>query len=289
VTHCMLDLCMWTLNGERTLPSVLERINQVIPREVINQKFIVDDGSIDNTVGVAKAFGWRVIVNEGKGISAAANTALDNVSSRLFCSFEQDVILAPDWFKRVPNLVEVEPLVCGGLDCAVASGARVSFGRRGLYGLGMYEVNRYKNDPIGVGGYNFAGHRFGMSLDNTCYNADIIREVGGFPKVVGGPGVDVLLANKIFGAGYRWSVDYSVVSNHVRRGLRDEFKHYYWYGRCQQEIDASRICYLGLVGRALFSPMRGIEIAFKQRDAACMLVYPAIRVVSLAGAVRGLL
>lgn len=289
MTRCLLDLVMWTLNGEDTLPVVLAHINEVFPREVVGKKFIVDDGSTDRTVHIAKAFGWDVMCNEGKGISDAANTALKYVSSKLFCSFEQDVVLSPDWFNRVPGLVEENPFVCGGVNCAMASGVRVSFGRRGLYGLGMYEVNRYKNRAIGVGGYNFSGHRFGMSLDNTCYNTDIMRCIGGFPNVKGGPGVDVLLANKIFNAGYRWSVDYSVVSDHVRRGLRDEFRHYYWYGRCQKEVDASRACYLGLFGRALFSPVRGLEIAIKQRDAACALVYPVIRVCSLAGAVRGLL
>ena len=74
-----VDLVMWTLNGEKTLPLVLSRINKVIPIEVVNQKLIVDDGSKDNTVTIAKKYGWNVIKNEGKGISDGANTALKHV------------------------------------------------------------------------------------------------------------------------------------------------------------------------------------------------------------------
>ena len=71
-----VDLVMWTLNGEKTLPLVLSRINEVIPKDIVNQKLIVDDGSNDKTVAIARKYGWNVIKNEGKGISDAANTAL---------------------------------------------------------------------------------------------------------------------------------------------------------------------------------------------------------------------
>jgi glycosyltransferase involved in cell wall biosynthesis len=90
---------MWTFNGEKTLPAVLSRINQVVPKDRVNQKFIVDDRSKDNTVAIAKQLGWNVVRNEGKGISDGANTALKHVETEYFCSFEQDIILAPQWWQ----------------------------------------------------------------------------------------------------------------------------------------------------------------------------------------------
>lgn len=285
----MLDLVMWTYNGERTLSDVLTRLNTVIPDSAVNQKLVVDDGSTDKSREIAALLGWRVIRNEGKGISDAANTALKHVESKVFCSFEQDVLIAPEWVKCVPKLLSSDPLVCCGKNVAVASGTRVSYGSKVLYDIGAYEVNRYRDTPITKAGNNFQGHRFGMSLDNTCYNTEVLNQLGGFPKVEGGPGVDRLLAKAVFDSGYKWSVDYNVISDHIRSGVWNELKHYYWYGKCQREIDGSKRAYLGLIGRAAFSAVRGLEIGVKQHSPACAIVYPAIRTASLLGAVRGLI
>lgn len=100
-----VDLVMWTFNGEKTLPAVLGRINSIVPKEFVNKKFIVDDGSKDNTVKIARSHGWGVLKNEGHGISDGANTALKNVETNYFCSFEQDVYLEANWWNKVSNLV----------------------------------------------------------------------------------------------------------------------------------------------------------------------------------------
>jgi glycosyltransferase involved in cell wall biosynthesis len=96
-----LDLVMWTKNGEPNLYAVLKRLNQVIPKDFINRKIIVDDNSVDSTKAIATFCGWEVHRNKGAGISDGANTALGLVESDYFCSFEQDVILAKDWWSNV--------------------------------------------------------------------------------------------------------------------------------------------------------------------------------------------
>ena len=114
-----IDLVMWTKNGAETLPIVLKRINEVIPSEFVDNRVIVDDKSMDDTRNIAEACGWNVVFNEGRGISDSANTALKHVSSEYFISFEQDLFLASDWWRRVPRLL-MDPKV------AVASGIRLS-------------------------------------------------------------------------------------------------------------------------------------------------------------------
>lgn len=277
-----VDLVMWVKDGARTLPSVLSSIENSVKyagKFVVGQKIVVDDGSKDNSVAIAESFGWKVIKNSGRGISDAANTTLKLVRSKWFCSFEQDVTLAANWFNLVPGKVVG--------DVVVASGVRLPYPSKVLRDISVFTVNRNFVDSLGL--WQPIHHCFGMSLDNTCYNTEFLRGLGGFPKVAGGAGVDRLLAEKVLGAGKLWSVDFSVQSNHFRRGVWDELRHYYWYGKCQRQIDSSVSAYVGLFGRALFSPIRGCEVALRQRDAVCCLVYPAIRCASLAGAVRGLL
>ena len=90
------DLVMWTKNSAKFLPVVLRRIEQVVPKRVIENKIIVDDHSTDNTVEVAEKFGWKVYPNVGNGFFDAVDTALSYVSTELFISFEHDIILAKD-------------------------------------------------------------------------------------------------------------------------------------------------------------------------------------------------
>jgi glycosyltransferase involved in cell wall biosynthesis len=107
-----VDLVMWTKNGEKTLPLVLNRVNEVIPSEAINRKILVDDHSVDYTQDIADLFGWNIVFNEGKGISDGANTALKNVETEYFISFEQDLLLSRDWWSKIPPYLE-NPLVAG--------------------------------------------------------------------------------------------------------------------------------------------------------------------------------
>lgn len=70
------DIMMWTLNGERFLPSVLRRVEEAIPKKIVHKKIMVDDHSTDNTVKIAKDFNWEVYSNPSTGISSGANEAL---------------------------------------------------------------------------------------------------------------------------------------------------------------------------------------------------------------------
>ena len=66
-----VDLVMWTKNGAKTLPTVFARIGSVNPFVNIGKRIVIDDGSVDATQHIAKSFGWRVVANEGTGISDA--------------------------------------------------------------------------------------------------------------------------------------------------------------------------------------------------------------------------
>jgi hypothetical protein len=270
---------MWTKNGQASLRQVLSQINKVIPDEVVNQKFIVDDKSSDDTKTIAKACGWDIRVNEGIGISDGANTALKNVETDLFASFEQDLLLSTAWWAGVKDLVDSH--------CVVASGVRFSDKPESLVKLQRYTAERYRKKTIGQNWY------FGRSLDNTLYDTAFLRSIGGFPKLSVNAGVDNALAKKVFDAGKLWRVNFNIASVHLHGGLNNELRHYYWYGTCQYKlkrelgdcVDTFREVFV----RTCFSPVRGIEIAFKQRSWPIAFVYPAIRMASFAGVVQSYL
>jgi glycosyltransferase involved in cell wall biosynthesis len=274
-----LDLVMWTKNGEETLRPVLARIAQVIPDAIVNQRIIVDDRSSDKTREIAASFGWAVILNEGSGISVGANTALRHVETDCFISFEQDLLLTYDWWQRVPPYLSDPKIV-------VASGVRFVYYPPVLKRLQEFTAENYKAEE-NIGQF----FPYVKTLDNTIYKTDLIRQLGGFPTLPLSAGVDHVLAQRVFSAGYRWKVDYDVKSVHLRTGLADELAHNYWYGACSDQLEAALLRKPAktkmLALRLMLSPIRGLQIALKTRTPQSVYVYPLLRLAFLRGVVDG--
>jgi glycosyltransferase involved in cell wall biosynthesis len=275
-----VDLVMWTYNGEKTLPLVLNRIKEVIPNDLVNQKLIVDDASKDNTVAIAKKFGWQVIKNEGKGISDGANTALKNVQTSYFCSFEQDLYLSSDWWEKVSALILNKKGV------AAASGLRFLPKSNFCFSIEPYQLTRKDIDFYGG---------FGKTLDNTIWNTEAVRSIGGFPNVTYA-GIDTFVNHMLELKGYRWLVNYNVKSLHMHYGgLLNEVRHYYFYGASLPQI-YSRLKKLNIYQnenkRSLFmrfikSPISSVKMALKMHDPRLIVSYPIIRLCWLLGYIHG--
>jgi len=283
-----VDLVMWTKNGAETLPSVLKRISEVIPSKFVNKKVIVDDRSTDNTREIAKSFGWNVVFNEGKGISDGANTALKHVTSEFFASFEQDLLLACDWWDKIPRSLE-NPKV------AVASGMRFANKPEGVRRLQQYVAKKYRGEAeleSWLKGRQMSAFTLGKTLDNTIYKTKIIKAVGGFPKLLANSGVDTTLAYIINQAGYYWFVDYNVQSVHLRHNLKQELSHQYWYAKQLYEIwrkvetgtnKGPPVTKFNVMSRFILSPFTGIFIALKTMEPSIAYIHPLVRFYYLKG------
>lgn len=258
-----LDLVMWTKNGEKTLLAVLNQISLVIPSENVGKRIVVNDASVDGTKTIAKIWGWRVVDNEGSGISDGANTALKLVETEYFASFEQDVVLNLDWWRNIVPLLKEEGV-------AIASGVRLPAFSKSL--LKINEVSLEKARRLGF--------PYFKTLDNTIYKTSIIRELGGFPKTR--MNVDTVLAKQIKDASLKWVVDADTVSIHLK-SVWDEARSQYFYGLMGKSSlleDAARVA---------FSPFRGLEVAWKKKCAQITFVYPLLRLSHFLGVLRGFL
>ncbi len=274
-----IDLVMWTKNGAKTLPRVLRQINKVIPNNIVNKKIIIDDNSSDATREIATSFGWQVISNRGNGISDGANTALEHVSAEYFVSFEQDLLLADDWWAKVP-------VHLSSARVAAASGIRLPSEPADLRKTIEYAMERYQ-EKTGDADSFFIG----KTLDNTIYRTQIIKEIGGFPKLPIPAGIDNVLAQRFDRQGFIWKVDYSVKSVHLRSGVQDELRHDYWYGTCFNILipllSKKNVDVKPMILRILFSPIRGLEIAFKKKAPGAVVIYPLTRISLFRGVVAG--
>lgn len=284
----MMDLVMWTYEGERTLPRVLKQIDRVIPKENVNNKMIVDDHSTDNTVKIAKDFNWQIHDNPSTGISSGANEALRHVTTPHFISFEQDLYLAKDWWDKTPIHLQ-NPKV------AVASGMRFANQPRGLTKLQRYVAKKYRGEKYlssWLRDRRMASFTLGKTIDNTIYKTKVIKALGGFPVLKGNTGIDSVLAYRIMEAGFEWVVDYNVQSVHLRQGLKQELQHQRWYASAIPEIhrkikrETGRnppITEPGILFRLFISPGTGLFVAVKTREPSIFYIHPLIRLFYALG------
>jgi glycosyltransferase involved in cell wall biosynthesis len=253
---------MWVKNGAWCLPPVLHRINQVIPPSQICCKIFIDDGSTDNTGAIGRKYGWKVIRTKGLGVGYAAQIALDHVDRNYFCSFEQDVLLNPQWFSVLYPQIRADPKI------AVIQGDRLST----LKPMRILEQWTWRRKP------------FHVSIDNNIYRTDVIRKIGGFPKRRFA-GVDTNLHNILVEAGWRWKLERSIVSLHIRKSLASDVKRLYRYhmssGGEIWRSDPKPITSFAF--RFLFSPLRGLIIAFEMKYPLIAFIYPVIRFFSYKG------
>ncbi len=280
---------MWTFNGAGMLSAVLKRISQVIPSCAVGKRIISDDRSTDETRKIAESHGWTVVLNEGKGISDNANTALRHVESEFFVSFEQDLLLATDWWAKVPTAL-LDPLV------GAASGVRFADRPRGVRALQLYVAKKYRGQAqldSWLRGREMAAFTLGKTLDNTIYRTEVVRKVGGFPKLASSSGVDTVLAYEIDAAGYRWRVDYDVHSVHLRKNLLQELNHQYWYAKQLPEMwraigkvtskKPPPITKTAVISRFAMSPGTGLFMAYQTREPTLAYIHPLIRLYYLRG------
>lgn len=277
-----VDIVTWTKNGAKYLRAVLKRLEEVIPSEEVHRKILVDDRSVDDTREIAKEFGWEIYFNPSTGISAGANYALSKVDCEYFMSIEQDLFLAEDWWQKIPTYLN-------NPKTAIASGMRFASEPRGLRELQQYVAKKYRGENTlspWLRSREMSAFTLGKTLDNTIYRTQVIRAVGGFPKMRVNAGVDTVLAYMIQDAGYEWRVDYNVQSVHLREGLKHELQHQYWYGTQLKEIwrkirenstAEPPVNRFSVLSRLFISPLTGIFVALKTKEPTITYIHPLIR------------
>jgi glycosyltransferase involved in cell wall biosynthesis len=260
-----VDLVIWAKNGAASLPEVLPQIDKVIPHENICHKILVDDHSVDQTVKIARDFNWAVYTNPSKGVSDGANEALRHVDRDFFVSIEQDIILSKKWWDIIPSHMEDPSVAC-------AQGIRVPTHPVLRLLEEWQSIVLGKKPPL-------------VSIDNNIFRTKVLRSMGGFPKSC--PiCTDMILMKRIsFETCYKWIIDSSVISLHVRNDLKANIEHQYKMGYlcartpyCMYEEYPS----IGMNLRILLtSPVRALHIALKRKHPNLIWAYPLLRLYQL--------
>ena len=92
-----VDVVVLTKNSSITLSIVLKGIFEAIP---VGELIVVDGGSSDDTLRIARKYGAKIVREEGKLGRARYRGALE-VETDWFCFIDSDILLFPFWYKRL--------------------------------------------------------------------------------------------------------------------------------------------------------------------------------------------
>ena len=94
----MITISISSYNQSEYLRDAIESaLNQTVPCEVL----VVDDGSTDNSLEIAREYNVTVISQVNKGLSSARNTGLMNCDTEYILFLDADDILMPNCVEEI--------------------------------------------------------------------------------------------------------------------------------------------------------------------------------------------
>ena len=193
-------------NAQKDISECLESINR--QSEKPYETLIVVDNPDDPTIPVAKEFDCRIVLNNGKKVYDARNTALRECNTEVLAFTSSDCILDEDWVHNIKKVL------CNHRDVVGGTGPYIPIGEYNFAGWlhhMWYVVEAEKT-----------GYTKGAVGGNSYFTTRVLREVGGWLKIRGGAAEDVYISKQILKAGYRLWFDENVKAYHKYRiGLID--------------------------------------------------------------------
>ena len=115
-----LSIVIPALNEENCIRKTLFSINEFTPDNVYYQVILVDNGSTDNTINIAKKSGAKVKSCPQKTIAYARNFGAKDATGDIFVFLDADILLTEEWASEINNT-----LACLSEQRLMVTGSRV--------------------------------------------------------------------------------------------------------------------------------------------------------------------
>jgi glycosyltransferase involved in cell wall biosynthesis len=128
-----LSICIITLNEEANIARTLESV-----RAIADEIIVVDSGSTDSTVALARQYGANVFVEPWKGFALQKNSALAKASCDWVLSLDADEEVSPELATSIHALLKAGP---------APAFAGYTMNRRNMYLQRWLKRSGYYPDP----------------------------------------------------------------------------------------------------------------------------------------------
>lgn len=174
---------------------------------------VVDDGSKDKTIDIAKGFGVNVLKQNHLGKVEALNHGIRNATNELIVTMDADITLKKDAIRKVLSPFSDEKMGAVGGVMKIEKPKNM---------LGFFQNIEYISMSLVKEGFS---QLFNTSLGFygcfCCYRKSVLERIGGFPKSTESEDIDISL--QIRKAGYKTLVLGSAVATTPAKETLKEF------------------------------------------------------------------
>lgn len=135
-----ISACLIVKNEAKNIRKCLDSI-----KNIVQQIIVVDTGSTDDTVAIAKSYGAEIYNYQwNNDFAAAKNTALAKVKGDWFIFLDADEYFSAESIDNVPKLIEKHKSVCDGI---LTQMVNIDTDRNDMILDRFFTVRIFRNDP----------------------------------------------------------------------------------------------------------------------------------------------
>jgi len=194
MTH-RVSIIIPAYNEENYLPLLLDSISKLDwPKEKL-EVIVVDNGSTDNTCGIAESYGTLLLQDSTKNVSGLRNLGAKHAAGDILAFVDADCVLAKDWLKKAEKyFLASNVLAWGGPPVPPESASWV---QKAWFLMVANPDSPKEVDWIGtvdffvkrswferIGGFN--------EKLKTCEDVDFCYQLGKYGKIISDPEIKVV-------------------------------------------------------------------------------------------------
>jgi glycosyltransferase involved in cell wall biosynthesis len=207
-----------TKNSQETLEVVLRRLKGLV-KEIV----VVDGGSRDNTVEIAKKYADKILFDEGKGLGYARELGRKNCSCEYIMTVDSDALVNPKFVDIASKLMDSDDSI-GAVSCKVVPLIK----KNSLNPIEKFQCwNISANIHLNLPEYPQPVEALPCTI--TLYRAKALEVAGGFDYRMRLAREDSAISHRLREAGYKLFYAPKIRSIHLERATH--FKVNRKYGK----------------------------------------------------------